>query len=93
MKQIDLGKISFKYNKETKTFSVSEKDVPFDTSYEVIGMKTGETKQFELSHSTGPEFDPNTRWVYKCDDMVLEVCNDAEMTKIAAANYLKGKLR
>lgn len=93
MQKIDLGKISFKYNKETKTFSVSEKDVPFATSYEVIGRKTGETKQFGFSHSTGPEFDPNTKWVYTCGDMILEVCNDAEMTEIAAQNYLKGKLR
>ena len=93
MQQINLGTIPFNYNKETKTFTVSEKHVPFATRYTVIGKKTSEEKVFDLSHSTGQEFDPKTRWVYKCDDLILEVCNDAEMTKIAAESYLTGKLR
>ena len=91
MQTIDLNKIPFNYNKETKIISISEKHVPFGTSYEVVG-KSG-TQKFHFSHSTGPEFDPKTRWVYTSEHGVtLEVCNDAEITKQLAQNYLIGKL-
>lgn len=90
---IDLRKIKYQYNKETKTIVISEKDTMFATNYTVISDKTGETKLFELSHSTGPEFDPKTRWVYKDDsDITLEVCNDKQMTKMASKLYLDAKI-
>lgn len=81
------------YNPQTKTFSMSEKGMPFSTTYEIKNTETGKTKKFEFSHSTGPEFDPNTKWIYKCDDLTLEVCNDAKITAILAQNYLNAKLR
>jgi hypothetical protein len=93
MQTIDLNKVPFNYNKETKIISVSEKHAPFATSYQVVG-KFG-TQKFDLSHSTGPEFDPKTRWVYKSAEpgVTLEVCNDAEITKQLAKNYLIAKIR
>lgn len=39
-----------------------------------------------------PEFDVNTKWMYKSDDgLQLAVCNDANMVRAAAAAYLKAK--
>lgn len=81
------------YNKETSTFKVSEKILPFDTTYNIKNPATGKEMIFEFSHSTGSEFDPKTRWVYKSKggSITLEVCNDEEMTKANAENYLKAK--
>lgn len=91
---INLGKISYAYEAERKCFVISEKDVPFATSYVVKNPQTGVEKTFNFTHSTGGEFDPKTRWVYKTEDnLLLEVCNDATMAKEAAQNYLKAKLR
>jgi hypothetical protein len=90
---IDLNKISFAYEADRKCFVISEKDVRFATTYMLIST-SGAQKKFDMTHSTGSEWDPNTRYVYKSEDgLLLEVCNDAEMVKVAAANYLKAKLR
>lgn len=89
---IDLNTVPYSVDPVTKVISVSEKHVPFATTYNVIST-TRVNKVFELSHSTGSEFDPNTKWVYKNGELVLEVCNDKKMTAIAAENYLKAKLR
>jgi hypothetical protein len=73
---------------------MGERGIPFGTSYVIKNPNTGGTKKFEFTHSTGAEFDPKTRWIYKSEDgIVLEVCNDEEMTKIAADVYLKAKLK
>jgi hypothetical protein len=91
---IDLNKISFAYEADRKCFVVSEKDVSqFATTYMLIST-SGAQKKFDMTHSTGSEWDPNTRYVYKSEDgLLLEVCNDAQMFKTAAANYLAGKLK
>lgn len=81
------------FDKESKTFYGSEKDVPFGTIYEVENSRTGVSKSFDFTHSTGPEFDPNTKWVYKCEDLTLIICNDAQITKRNAQNYLEAKIR
>mgnify|MGYP003350680025 CR=1 FL=1 len=92
MTKIDLKKVP--YSVKNKVIYVSEKNVPFGTKYSVISDKTSETKEFNFECSTGPEFDPKTEWVYKSSEgFKLHICNDAEMTKIAADNYLKAKLR
>jgi hypothetical protein len=92
MTNINLKTVPYNYNPLTETFSVSEKDVPFATEYNLISL-IGNTKVFKFSHSTGPEFDPNTKWIYKADDrFILEVCNDAKQTAINAKNYLNAKL-
>jgi len=82
-----------KYDSTTKTFSGSEKDIQFATSYTIKNPNTGMSKQFDFTNSTGPEFDPNTKWIYTCGDMTLEVCNDAKTTSVNAENYLKAKMR
>ena len=81
------------YNSETKTFSGSEKEIPFDTTYTVKNEKTGIQKDFEFSHSTGPEFHPDTKWIYKNEELTLEICNDAKITQTRATNYLNAKMR
>lgn len=73
---------------------VSEREVPFDTKYDVISPKTGVQKRFQFKESTGSEFDPKTEWVFKSDDgYEFRVCNDKRMTKWAAENYLNHKLQ
>lgn len=83
------------YDAENFVFTMSEKDIPFATEYKVVNPKTGGSMEFTFSHSTGPEFDPKTRWVYKSPDktVTLEVCNDPKITEAAAAAYLTAKLR
>lgn len=77
-----------------KTFYVNEKDTPgFATSYKVFNPKTGKYAEFELSHSTGSEWDPKTIWIYKNKELNLElhISQDPDITKIRANNYLKNK--
>jgi hypothetical protein len=83
------------WNKDEKVFSISERHIPFATSYKLLNPKTNKGVVFEFSHSTGPEFDINTKWIYTCDveEVTLQVCNDAIMTNIFADNYLRAKLR
>jgi hypothetical protein len=82
------------YNKETKVFRVSERDVKFDTTYSILNPRTNKEMKFEFTHSTGPEFDPETRWVYKgAEGITLEVCNDARMAQQAEQMYLDAKLQ
>ena len=93
MVKINLSEINWYFSKETSTVFISEKGVPFSTTYNVISPKTGVGKFFQFSHSTGPEFDPETCWIYKSEDgVVLSVSNDDEMTKLAAEQYLRAKL-
>ena len=94
MYTINLDKTKFVYDSNRKTFIVSEKGIPFGTEYEILNPKTGGSRKFKFTNSTGSEFDPNTKWIYESNDgILLEVCNDKQMTKIAAENYLKAKLR
>jgi hypothetical protein len=94
MYTINLDKTKFVYDFNRKTFIVSEKGIPFGTEYEILNPKTGGRRKFKFTNSTGPEFDPNTKWIYESNDgILLEVCNDKQMTKIAAKNYLNAKLR
>ena len=93
MYTIDLSKVRFQYIHETKTFKVSERDVPFATEYTLMNPKTNGSQIFQFSHSTGPELNSNTEWVYKSSEgFILTVCNDKTMTGIAARNCLNAKL-
>lgn len=90
---IDLKKKNLTYDKELKTFFISETEVPFSMNYELLNPKTGNSRIFELSHSTGGEFQPDTRWIYKSEDgLTLEVCNDPEVTKKRGESYLRHKI-
>lgn len=92
MQKIDITSSSVKYNKGNKTFSVSGKTVKFNTSYELFNSKTNVSIIFELSHSTGSEWDPKTIWVYKAKQgWILNVLND-EITPKHAEQYLNHKL-
>lgn len=83
-----------KYSVENGIIRVSEKEVPFDTTYEVISPKTGAQKRFKFVCSTGPEFDPKTEWIFKSEEgYKFHVCNDKAMTERAATNYLNHKLQ
>ena len=91
MIQVNLKTIPWSFEKGVIT--ISEKSVPFGTEYNVISP-TGGQKVFKFTHSTGPEFDVHTKWIYESDDKLqLAVCNDAKMVKVAAENYLRGKLQ
>lgn len=81
------------YNRETRTFTVSERFVPFDTSYLVFSPKTGASRRFDFVRSTGSEWNPSTRWVYqsKCG-LTLEVTGDPDIREAAQAVYVKKKL-
>lgn len=84
------------WDSKTRTFSINERHVAFATRYKLINPKTQNCAEFELSHSTGREFDPATKWIYKCvtdSELILQVCNDAAMTHIAAQNYLRAKMQ
>ena len=93
MKTIVLtpGKYTFKDN----VFTMSEKDILFATTYKVVNPKTNGSIIFNFTHSTGPEFHKDTKWVYVAEQfphLSLEVCNDANMVKQAAENYFKAKV-
>jgi hypothetical protein len=82
-----------KYSVSQGIIRVSEREIPFDTVYEVISSKTDVQKRFRFERSTGPEFDPKTEWVYRSEDgFEFRVCNDAEMAKRAEQVYLHKKL-
>lgn len=81
---------------ENNTFYVNEKDTPaFTTAYNVVNPKTGKSAEFNLSHSTGSEWDPKTIWIYKNKDLGLElhVSQDPNITKKRANNYLNHKTK
>ena len=82
------------WDPETNTFSMSERDVKFDTSYILTNPGTLGSMIFEFKESTGPEFHPSTKWIYSNEDKTikLEVVNDPRITKIRAEAYLKHKL-
>ena len=89
---LENGKYS--YDKETRTFTMSEKDIRFDTKYEVRNPSTNSSMEFNFTHSTGPEFASDTKWIYKSTEgYTLEVCNDPVMVKKAADAYLAAKTR
>lgn len=82
------------YDKETKTFTVSEVGIAFSMNYTLLNPVTGESREFELSHSTGNEFDPDTEWIYKSDDgLTLRVVQDTKLTEMRGENYLTHKTR
>lgn len=93
MTNIALSDIDWSFDKQTSTILISERDVPFATTYNVISPNTGVGKLFEFTHSTGPEFDPKTCWIYKSEDgITLSVANDEKMVEEASKNYLRAKL-
>ena len=95
MKEVDILLTEHKYNydKDTKTFTISERGIPFSMNYKVINPNTGGSRSFELSHSTGSEYDPDTIWIYKSGEFTLEIVQDKFLTKIRSDNYLRHKTK
>lgn len=82
------------YDKESKTFTISEVGVQFSMNYTLINPTTGGKKEFELSHSTGSEFDPDTEWIYESKDgFTLKIVQDYKITKEREAHYTYHKMR
>ena len=82
------------FNKEDNTFYGTERDIPFDTSYEVKNTVSGQSEVFDFIESTGSEWDPKTQWIYKNKTgLSLIISNDERITKIREEAYLKAKLR
>jgi len=86
---VSIQKFKIPFNKESKTFSLDGKLVVFKTQYTLVNDKTGNEVIFELSHSTGSEWDEATKWIYKNKDLTLEVSN--HVLKGAEERYLKAK--
>lgn len=93
MKTFRFDKTKHQFDEANKTISCNELTVPpFDTRYTVVNNK-GKEKVFDLSGSTGSEWEPDTKWIYKSEDgWTLEVSQDAELTKKRAKAYLNHKL-
>ena len=81
------------FNRGDKTFYGSEREIPFDTSYEIKNNSTGASEVFNFVESTGSEWDPKTRWIYKNkSDLFLVISNDPEITNMRSESYLKSKI-
>lgn len=96
MKSVDiiLTPSNTNYDAKTGTFVMSEVGIQFSMNYKLINPKTGDSREFELSHSTGSEWDPETVWVYKSDDgYTLIITQDTHLTKERSASYLKHKTK
>ena len=93
MTQLEYNKDTFQYLESIKMFSVSELEVPkFDTSYRLWNPETKHGKIFNFSHSTGPEFAADTKFVYKTDcGLTLSIANDPVLTKRREMIYLNAK--
>lgn len=96
--QINLEKVPYGYNAQYRTFYMTERYVPFDTEYNMFNPSTGRSMSFKFSHSTGPEFDPKTEWIYESpadgviDKMKLVITNDPQITAANAKAYLNHKV-
>ena len=93
MTQVEYNKNTMTYSESIKLFSVSELNIgKFDTSYRIWNPITKHGKVFNFTHSTGPEFEDDTKYVYKSDDgFILEVANDPVLIKRRKINYLNAK--
>jgi len=91
---LDFIKAKLTFDKVSKTFYGCDKNFQFATTYTIVNPKTGGRKKFDLVKQTGPEFDPNTKYIYKSeDDYTFEVSQNEQLTKERADSYLKHKLR
>ena len=97
MHTIDLAEYPYTYNKGAKTFTICEKlkgkILPFGTEYKLISPETRNEKVFTFSSQTGSEWDPNTKYIYKSDDITLEICQDKATTEARGKAYLEHKLK
>ncbi len=81
------------YSASNKTFYGNEREISFATEYKIINNTTNQSKIFTFSYSTGPEFHPDTKYVYICEDLRLVIANDKIITEQRAQAYLNHKIR
>ena len=81
------------FDKKTNAFYGNEKDIPFSIVYQIINIISKNSEVFKLSYSTGPEFDPETKWIYKSttSEIQLVICNDFKITTRNEESYLRHK--
>ena len=93
--KINLGSTPHRWDKDARVFFFSEKHVSFSTEYEIINPTTGNSETFIFSHSTGPEFDPKTEWIYTNAKLGIHmsVGNDPKITAANAKAYLNAKTK
>lgn len=77
---------------KNKIFSIPGSGIPFDTEFELVGEKS--SRLFMFSHSTGSEWDPKTKWIYKTDDSEFELhLGNEDVTPQHQRDYLMAKMR
>ena len=87
---VEINTTKLKYSK--KEFHGVESDFPFATSYLLVNPTTKGKCVFVFKESTGPEFDPDTKYIYESDDgLKLIVHNQHNTTMVNKFNYIKGK--
>jgi len=92
MTEIELDTKYFHYVESLRLITISERNVKFDTAYRLWNPITEHGKVFNFSHSTGPEFSPDTKYIYKSDDgFTLEIVNDHVITEARKQMYINSK--
>lgn len=86
---LSIQKLNIRYCKETETFHLDGNLVPFKPTYTLLNSETGREVIFRLSHSTGSEWDKNTKWIFKAVHLTLEVSN--HIPEGAKEAYLNAK--
>jgi len=93
MAKINIYESKVQYEISTKKFTLDGRKTPFGTKHTLLNEKTGMSKDFNFSHSTGSEWASDTIWIYKSlDGYELHVGNEA-VTPQHAQNSLNAKLR
>ena len=93
MAKLSIQNSKIKYDVPTKTFSVGGIGIPFGTKHSLTNEQTCGLKDFDFSHSTGSEWDVDTKWIYKSlDGYTLEIGNE-DVTQEQRDNYMNAKMR
>ena len=86
MTQIIFNSKYHKWNSKTREFSMSERHVPgFASEYSILNPASGKSCIFKLSHSTGSEWDPETKRLFKVNLKMIVADQRGVLAKIAAA--------
>lgn len=92
--ELSIQKLKITYDAKGKIFTSTSQGVMFGTKHTVVNDLTGKKVEFELSHSTGSEWEKDTIWVYTsiCKKYILHLKND-DVTEQHKENYLRAKTR
>lgn len=85
------------YDKAKRTFLGDGNRIPFATRYEMVNDETGKSNVFDFVHSTGSEWDKDTKWVYACTEgkgfIFVLSSEDQRTLNVRKRNYIKAKMR